>query len=80
MKFLRKRLILIIGIDVLIWTAAWLLAFLIRFDFDIPALRWSQWKQLLPFMLVVKLVIFYFFDLYRGMWRYTSISDLFNII
>ena len=80
MKVLRKRLILIIGVDVLIWTAAWLLAFLIRFDFDIPALRWSQCKQLLPFMLVIKLLIFYFFDLYRGMWRYTSISDLFNII
>jgi len=31
-------------------------------------------------MLVIKLLIFYFFDLYRGMWRYTSISDLFNII
>jgi len=80
MKVLRKRLILIIGVDVLIWTAAWLLAFLIRFDFDIPALRWSQWKQLLPFILVARLVVFYFFDLYRGMWRYTSISDLFNII
>jgi FlaA1/EpsC-like NDP-sugar epimerase len=71
---------LIIGVDVLIWFVAWLLAFLIRFDFDIPMLRWSQWKQLLPFMLVVKLFIFYFFDLYRGMWRYTSIADLFNII
>jgi len=80
MKVLRKRLILIIGVDVLIWTAAWLLAFLIRFDFDIPALRWSQWKQLLPFILVARLLVFYFFDLYRGMWRYTSISDLFNII
>jgi FlaA1/EpsC-like NDP-sugar epimerase len=31
-------------------------------------------------MLVIKLLIFYYFDLYRGMWRYTSISDLFNII
>jgi len=71
---------LIIGVDVLIWFVAWLLAFLIRFDFDIPMLRWSQWKQLLPFMLFVKLFIFYFFDLYRGMWRYTSIADLFNII
>ena len=71
---------LIIGVDVLIWFVAWLLAFLIRFDFDIPMLRWSQWKQLLPFMLVVKLFNFYFFDLYRGMWRYTSIADLFNII
>jgi FlaA1/EpsC-like NDP-sugar epimerase len=80
MKFLRKRLILIIGVDVLIWTAAWFLAFLIRFDFYIPELRWSQWKQLLLFILIAKFFIFYFFDLYRGMWRYTSISDLFNII
>jgi FlaA1/EpsC-like NDP-sugar epimerase len=80
MKFLRKRLLLIIGTDVAIWSAAWLLAFLIRFDFDIPRLRFNQWKQLFPYILIIKFIIFYWFDLYRGMWRYTSISDLFNII
>jgi FlaA1/EpsC-like NDP-sugar epimerase len=80
MKFLRKRLFLIIGTDLLILSFAWLLAFLIRFDFDIPEQRLSQWKQLLAFILVVKILVFYFFDLYRGMWRYTSIADLFNII
>ncbi|MBW2664342.1 MAG: polysaccharide biosynthesis protein, partial [Deltaproteobacteria bacterium] len=26
------------------------------------------------------IICFYFFDLYRGMWRYTSIADLINII
>lgn len=31
-------------------------------------------------MLVIKLAIFYCFDVYRGMWRFTSINDLFNII
>jgi FlaA1/EpsC-like NDP-sugar epimerase len=35
---------------------------------------------MLPFILPAKITIFYFFDLYRGMWRYTSIADLFNII
>jgi FlaA1/EpsC-like NDP-sugar epimerase len=34
----------------------------------------------LPFILIIKIASFYFFDLYRGMWRYTSIADLFNII
>jgi FlaA1/EpsC-like NDP-sugar epimerase len=34
----------------------------------------------LPFVLITKLVCFYFFDLYRGMWRYTSIDDLLNVI
>jgi FlaA1/EpsC-like NDP-sugar epimerase len=80
MKFLRKRLLLIIGSDFIIWTTVWLFAFLIRFDFDIPELRFNQWKQLLPYIIIVKLIIYFLFDLYRGMWRYTSISDLFNII
>jgi FlaA1/EpsC-like NDP-sugar epimerase len=36
--------------------------------------------QLLPFVLIIKIGCLYFFDLYRGMWRYTSIADLLNII
>ena len=35
---------------------------------------------MLPYVIVTKIACFYFFDLYRGMWRYTSISDLLNII
>jgi FlaA1/EpsC-like NDP-sugar epimerase len=31
-------------------------------------------------MIIVKVMSFYLFDLYRGMWRYTSIADLLNII
>jgi FlaA1/EpsC-like NDP-sugar epimerase len=30
--------------------------------------------------MLTKMVCFYLFNLYRGMWRYTSIVDLFNII
>jgi len=80
MQFLRKRLLLIVGIDACIWITTWLLAFLIRFDFDIPQIRLNQWRQLLFFIIITKLFTFYYFDLYRGMWRYTSIADLFNII
>ncbi|MFC1882179.1 polysaccharide biosynthesis protein [Thermodesulfobacteriota bacterium] len=35
---------------------------------------------MLPFVLITKIVSFYLFDLYRGMWRYTSIADLLNVI
>ncbi len=30
--------------------------------------------------MIAKIACFYYFDLYRGMWRYTSIADLINII
>jgi FlaA1/EpsC-like NDP-sugar epimerase len=55
-------------------------AHLVRFDFDIPRLFLLLLAQILPFVIIIKLICFYFFDLYRGMWRYTSIADLLNII
>jgi len=36
--------------------------------------------RLLPLVIIIKILAFYFFDLYKGMWRYTSIADLFSII
>jgi len=35
---------------------------------------------MLPFVLLTKTVSFFYFDVYRGMWRFTSIVDLLNII
>jgi len=55
-------------------------AHLIRFDFIIPQQYSILLYRMLPFVLIIKIISFYFFDLYRGMWRYTSIADLFNII
>ena len=64
----------------LLLVASWYAAHLVRFDFNIPEVHWISFKKVLPLLLVVKLVCFYSFDLYRGMWRYTSIGDLLNII
>ncbi len=77
---LRRNFLVILGIDALLLASAWYAAHLVRFDFVIPAKRWILLKEMLPAILAVKIVCFYFFDLYRGMWRYTSITDLFNII
>jgi len=71
---------LILAIDTLLVAFAWYLAYLVRFDFYIPPRALLRCKRVLPYVVVVKLLTFYFFDFYRGMWRYTSISDLLNII
>ncbi|MFC1516910.1 polysaccharide biosynthesis protein, partial [Thermodesulfobacteriota bacterium] len=68
------------GLDILLLSISMYVAHFIRFDFDIPELYWTPVYRLLPFILIAKIVCFYFFDLYRGMWRYTSIADLLNII
>ena len=55
-------------------------AHLIRFDFDVPPGFLASFYRILPYVLLAKIACFYYFDLYRGMWRYTSIADLINII
>ena len=77
---LNKNYLFILLVDALLLVAAAYAAYLVRFDFDIPERHWLLLKRLLPLALAIKLVTFYFLGLYKGMWRYTSIADLFNII
>ena len=78
-SFFNKNFLIIFVADLLLLTAALYTALLIRFEFSIPAYFMASFLQMLPYALLTKVACFYFFDLYRGMWRYTSISDLLNI-
>lgn len=82
MKFkpLYKNFFVILTIDVLLLIVSLYAAYLVRFDFIIDGKDLQTFKKILPFILITKFVCFYLFDLYRGMWRYTSIADLINII
>lgn len=59
---------------------AQILAYLFRFEFSVPLKElnhlWLGVLCLIPF----KIVILYCFGLYRGMWRYTGIRDLQNLL
>ena len=77
---LNKHFLIIVGTDIFLIAASLLTAHLIRFDFNIPPKHLHLYYWNLPFVLVIKTASFFYFDLYRGMWRFTSIADLFNII
>ena len=79
-KPLYKNFFVILAIDILLLTGSLYAAHLVRFDFILDDKTLQTFKKILPFILITKFVCFYFFDLYRGMWRYTSIADLINII
>ncbi|MBW2411750.1 MAG: polysaccharide biosynthesis protein [Deltaproteobacteria bacterium] len=82
MKFrlFYKNFLIILAIDILILAVALFSAYLVRFDFDIPHNFFILFLHILPVALLIKITCFYFFDLYSGMWRYTSTSDLINIV
>lgn len=79
-KLFYKNFFIVLGIDLILLAASFYGAHLVRFDFEIPIKTCLSIKWVLPVIITLKIVIFYFFDLYRGMWRYTSLADLFNII
>ncbi len=80
MKRLHKNFYIVFLVDILLITASLYAAHLIRFDLDVAGRQLSLFFQTLPVVIIIKLALFYFFDLYHGMWRYTSIADLVNII
>lgn len=62
--------------DLLAAALAWCLAYFFRFNLDIPphfmAAMWSYLIWVIP----IEGVIFLYFGLYRGIWRFASIPDL----
>ncbi len=68
----------ILLLDILLVLVAHLLAYHIRYDGQMR-IPYDQVLLTLPFLFAIKISVFFLFGLYRGMWRYTSISDLINI-
>lgn len=62
--------------DILAACLAWLLAFWLRFNFDVPPAFATVAFQSLLWMLPIYATLFLLFGLYRGLWRFASLADL----
>lgn len=62
--------------DLCACVAAWLLAFWLRFNFDVPADFFAHALNTLPLFVGVHAPLFIGFSLYRSLWRFASITDL----
>lgn len=78
-RFLYKNYYIILLTDILMVAFSWYFAHQLRFNFELPTDTAFVLWFLLPLIIIIKLFSFYFFDLYHGMWRYTSLSDLLNV-
>ena len=66
--------------DVVAAGVAWLVAFGLRLNFEVPP-EFAQVAWLtLPWVMGVHAVVFLLFGLYRGLWRYASLTDLQRIL
>jgi FlaA1/EpsC-like NDP-sugar epimerase len=77
---MHPRAILALLHDVSAVAVAWLAAYWLRFNLDIPADYLAQAVTMLPWVLPVNLATFWLAGLYRGIWRYASLHDLKRIL
>jgi len=72
--FNKKRLLVFL-VDIILIVAAFVLSFLLRFDFHIPADMQALFLQGLYVIIIVKPLVFLSSGLYRSLWRYASLHD-----
>ncbi len=66
-------------VDIALFAFALFGAYTIRFDFKFGIDETSQMLRIMPFIISFKFIMFYIFGMYQGMWRYTSLKDIFNL-
>src|SRR5437879_5812269 len=79
-RILRLRRPMIILAHAVFVALAYWLAFALRFEFRLLPDELSKWLRTLPFVLVVRLLVFQWFHLYVGLWRYVSMRDIVVIL
>jgi len=76
----RSRLTIAIH-DTFMVACAWLLAFWFRFDLElIPSDYLNNALVYLPYVIISQSIIFWYFGLYKGVWRFSSLPDLIRIL
>lgn len=66
--------------DIVVSVIAWAAAYFLRFNFSIPAEYAQQMTQSLVWVVLLQGAVFVSFGLYRGVWRFASVSDLKRIL
>jgi FlaA1/EpsC-like NDP-sugar epimerase len=74
------RTLLLIAFHAIVFGGCLLLAWLLRFDFDVPAHWVERARTTAPLVLATQLIAGSFFGFYRGWWRYVGIGDVFRVV
>ncbi|SPD72734.1 Polysaccharide biosynthesis protein CapD [uncultured Desulfobacterium sp.] len=79
-RYLHKNVLIVLTFDIILIGLAWYFSHLLIFNFSIPNDAEFVTFATIPLVIIIKILIFNFFKLYQGMWRYTSLTDLLNIL
>lgn len=83
LKIPANRIIALILLDIMSIVVAAFTALYIRFDFSfngIPSEYLQKFERIIPYSIIITLVFFAVWKLYKSVWRYASATELLNIV
>jgi UDP-GlcNAc:undecaprenyl-phosphate GlcNAc-1-phosphate transferase len=66
--------------DVVFITASYILSYYFRLNFQLREAEFSVMLVSLPIVIVIRTAVFYYYGLYRSVWRYTTFDDVIRIV
>ena len=72
----KKRNLIVFIHDLIVIDLAWITAYIIRFNFEIPDAQHISMMSNLSTALIVQVIIFLGFRIHRASWRHSSIIDI----
>lgn len=82
LKIPANRIILLLLLDVMAILIASFGSLFLRYEFSIDAIQdnfMENYFDIIPFTIIVTLVFFWMFKLYKSVWRYASATEMVNI-
>ena len=76
---LRSRTVVKFFLTLGIFISAYCLAWLVRFEFDVPTGMIGVMRQTIPVLVIAKALGFFVSGQFRGWWRYVSIKDVWPV-
>lgn len=77
---MNLRKLLLVVLDIVLINVAYFLGFMLKFDWDIPLYYFSMYKKWILPIVVIKILIYYLFGLYKIMWRYADFRQLSKVV
>lgn len=74
------RVLILFLLHVFIFTTCYTFAWLLRFEFSIPAQWMDVFQWSMPVVVGTQLLAGAFFSFYRGWWRYVGIADVIRLV
>ncbi len=76
----NKKVILFLFLDLISISLSYYLALLLRFDLGVASNYFQFYYDNVVTVTIMKLGVFYFFNLYKSLWEYASIDELLEVV